>query len=267
MSRRPYGQFCGLARAVELIGERWALLIVRDLLVGPRRFTDLERGLPGIPTNVLAARLRELEDAGLVERRIQPRPAGGVVYELTEYGQDLEDAVVCLARWGARSLGAPRPDEVVTADSLVLALRSAFDAAGAGDLRAAFELRVGSTAVHARVHAGHVEVGAGSIADADVVIEADLAVRELLAGELTAAQAVRAGALRCTGPMELLERFLVAFPIRSRRVAVGAESLRARRTAPGPRGPKLEASEPGAPKLEATPIAGSGLRTVPLGTG
>src|ERR671936_950820 len=112
--RRSYGQFCGLARAVEVVGERWALLIVRDLLVGPKRFTDLRRGLPRIPTNVLAERLRELEYAGVVRRRLLPRPAGSVVYELTPYGQELEEAVLPLGRWGARALGEPRPDEIVT---------------------------------------------------------------------------------------------------------------------------------------------------------
>src|ERR671931_2934804 len=94
--RRAYGQYCGLARAVEVVGERWALLIVRDLLVGPKRFTDLRRGLPRIPTNVLAERLRELEDAGVVRRRVLPRPAGSVVYELTDYGSELEDVVMRL---------------------------------------------------------------------------------------------------------------------------------------------------------------------------
>ena len=84
MAGRSYGQFCGLSRALELIGERWALLIVRDLLVGPRRFTDLRRGLPRIPTNILSSRLRELEYAGVVRRRVLPRPATSVVYELTE---------------------------------------------------------------------------------------------------------------------------------------------------------------------------------------
>src|SRR5690242_10753819 len=99
MTKRGYGQYCGLARAIELVGERWALLIIRDLLVGPKRFSDLRRGIPRIPSNILTDRLKELEDAGLVQRRVLPRPASGVVYELTEYGSDLENAVVALSRW------------------------------------------------------------------------------------------------------------------------------------------------------------------------
>src|SRR4030081_2564633 len=108
MSARRYGQFCGVTRALEIVGERWAVLIVRDLLVGPKRFTDLLRGLPKIPTNVLAARLKELEAAGVLRRRVLPRPAGSVIYELTEFGAELEDAIVTLGRWGAQPLDAPR---------------------------------------------------------------------------------------------------------------------------------------------------------------
>src|SRR5205823_2044256 len=101
---RQYGQYCGLARALDLVGERWALLVIRDLLVGPRRFSDLRQGLPRIPTNVLADRLKELEEAGVVRRRALPRPAASVVYELTEYGWELEDSVLRLGLWGAKSL-------------------------------------------------------------------------------------------------------------------------------------------------------------------
>src|SRR5919201_6000091 len=141
--RRSYGQFCGLARAVEVVGERWALLIVRDLLVGPKRFTDLRRGLPRIPTNVLAERLRELEDAGVVQRRLLPRPAGSVVYDLTAYGRALDEVVMALGRWGALAMGEPRPDEIVTPDSLIIALRTTFchDSAPPGPV--AYELRLG----------------------------------------------------------------------------------------------------------------------------
>src|SRR5690349_9117506 len=123
MVKRSYGQYCGFARALELVGERWALLIVRDLLIGPKRFSEIQRGLPGIPTNILTSRLNELEDSGLVQRRLLARPAKGVVYELTEDGLALEDAVMALGRWGARHLGEPNEDEVVTEDSIASALR------------------------------------------------------------------------------------------------------------------------------------------------
>src|ERR1041384_1394007 len=128
MAARSYGQYCGVTPAVELIGERWAMLIVRDLLVGPRRYTDLRQGLPRIPTNILSARLKEMEEAGIVQRRVLPRPSGAVVYELTEYGAELEEVVLGLGRWGAKALGEPGDDEIVTVDSMIMALRSTFRA-------------------------------------------------------------------------------------------------------------------------------------------
>src|SRR6266508_2398186 len=124
MTKRHYGQFCGLAHALELVGERWALLIVRDLVPGPKRFTDLRRGLLRIPTNILSARLKELEGDGIVHRRVLPRPDGSVVYELTDYGTELEDVVLRLGLWGARSLCQPRPEDVVTPDSDTMPLPS-----------------------------------------------------------------------------------------------------------------------------------------------
>src|SRR5690349_12444802 len=165
MTRRPYHQVCGLAHALELVGERWALLVVRDLVLGPKRFTDLRRGLPRIPTNILSARLKELEDAGIVRRRLLPRPAAGVAYELSEYGQELEDVVLRLGLWGARSLGNPRPEDIVTTDSLILALRATFSPEAAGDLRATYELRLGPVVVHASVDRGTLQAGEGPLVE------------------------------------------------------------------------------------------------------
>jgi DNA-binding HxlR family transcriptional regulator len=213
MTRRGYGQFCGLARAAEIVGERWALLVVRDLLVGPKRYTDLRRGLPRIPTNILAARLKELERAGVVARRVLPRPDGSVVYELTDYGLDLEDAVVHLGRWGARSLGDPKPDEILTVDSLVMAMRSTFDPAAAAGVRATYELRVGDIVLHIRVTDGEVRVGEGAVSDADLVIETGPAIKALMAAELRPADAVANGSVRLTGDDRLLARFVEMFHV------------------------------------------------------
>jgi DNA-binding HxlR family transcriptional regulator len=107
------GPLSGLGRALELVGGRWALLVAGELLSGPKRFTDLRRALPRIPTNVLSARLREMEATGVIHRRILPRPATGIAYELTEYGQKLEDIVLRLGQWGARSAREPLPADVV----------------------------------------------------------------------------------------------------------------------------------------------------------
>jgi DNA-binding HxlR family transcriptional regulator len=213
MSKRAYGQFCGLVRALEVVGERWALLIVRDLLVGPRRFTDLRRGLPRIPTNILSARLKELEQAGVVQRRVLPRPSTGVVYELTEMGRGLEEPVIALGRWGARLLREPAEDEIVTVDSMVMALRSTFRAEHARGAHLGFELRMGPVVVHARVDDGRVEVAGGPLEGADLVIEAGPGIRALMAGEITADEATAGGVVSVTGDARLLARFAEIFRI------------------------------------------------------
>lgn len=239
MTTKTYGQYCGVARALELVGERWALLIVRDLLVGPKRYTDLRTGLPKIPTNVLATRLKELEASGLVVRTVQPRPSGAIVYELTPYGADLEDVVLALGRWGARSLGELRPGEIVTADILVMALRSTFQPGAAGAVRAKYELRFGDIVVHAVVDddddltvdlgplAGDsaqtgTGTGAGTAAGTEaaagagggaVVVEAFAPIGPLLTGAIDGAEALKSGLMVTSGTAEDLDRFAELFRI------------------------------------------------------
>jgi DNA-binding HxlR family transcriptional regulator len=208
---RGFGQYCGLARALELVGERWALLVVRDLLLGPKRYTYLRGGLPRIPTNVLAARLKELEEAGVVRRRLLPRPAASVVYELTPYGRELEDVVLRLGRWGARSLGAPARDDVLTADALVLALRATFQPEAARGLSASYELRVGPAVVHASVRDGTLEAAVGPLAGADLVVETGPALKALMTGALGPDDAVAGGEVRLLGDPALLTRFVALF--------------------------------------------------------
>ncbi|HEX6472273.1 MAG TPA: winged helix-turn-helix transcriptional regulator [Streptosporangiaceae bacterium] len=213
LTRRPYGQYCGLAHALEIIGERWSMLIVRDLLVGPKRFTDLQKGLPRIPVNILFARLKELERSGVVARRSGTDET--IVYDLTDYGRELDDIALRLGRWGARSLGEPRPFDVITVDSMIMAMRTTFRAEAAGDLRAAFVLDLGDVVIHARVAGGQVQAGPGGLADPDLVIETK-ALKPLLAHEVTPAEAVAAGSVRITGSPALLDRFVEIFAIPDR---------------------------------------------------
>jgi DNA-binding HxlR family transcriptional regulator len=155
VAARSYGQYCGVTTAIELVSERWALLIIRDLLVGPRRYTDLKQGLPKIPTNILSARLKELQESEVI-RRI-PLARCGLVYELTGYGRELEPIVLALGRWGFRSMGEPKDDEIVTADSLTMALRTAFRperASGSLD----FRIQVGAVQLRTRVSDGELKV-------------------------------------------------------------------------------------------------------------
>ncbi|MBV9276950.1 MAG: helix-turn-helix transcriptional regulator [Candidatus Eremiobacteraeota bacterium] len=214
MPGRSYGQYCGFSRALEIVGERWALLIVRDLLVGPKRFSDLQRGLPGIPSNILTTRLKELEDDGIVQRRLLPRPSGAVVYELTTAGRQLEEPVISLGRWGAKRLGEPRADETVTEDSIASALLSTFCAKAAGRSSVSYELRVGSgITVHARVRGGKLEVGRGPLTRPDLIIEAGPGIRALMAREISPEEALRKKIVRVRGDKKLLTRFTEMFQI------------------------------------------------------
>src|SRR4051794_30508646 len=125
-TKRSYGEACRFAHALDVVGERWGLMVVRELLLGPKRYTDLREGLPKASTNILAERLRELEQRGVVRKRRLPPPYGSSVYELTEWGMELEPIVTRLGAWGARSPFPPDSREI-GADSIVLALRSLFD--------------------------------------------------------------------------------------------------------------------------------------------
>jgi DNA-binding HxlR family transcriptional regulator len=171
---RSYGDPCGIARALDVIGERWALLIVRELLYGPKRFTDLRAGLGASP-NVVSQRLAELEAAGVVEQR----KSGGALYELTDWGRELHPILLRLGLWGARS--SHRPTGELTVDSLMAALESTFVAENAADLRASYELRLGEERFAIRVDQGKIAVARGTARTPDVVIETDAATLRALA--------------------------------------------------------------------------------------
>jgi DNA-binding HxlR family transcriptional regulator len=197
---RNYGQFCGLARALDLVGERWALLVVRDLLIGPKRFTELQEGLHGIPTNVLTSRLRELEDAGVVQRRAQAQPGRGVVYELTDYGLELEEPVLRLGFWGAKALGTPEKDDFFSMDSLALALRGAFHPEKARGPQRLYELRVDGKSLRIAVKRGGFSAPASSPGKPDLVLETDAGVlSELFAGTQDVGAATSSGRARIDG--------------------------------------------------------------------
>ncbi|MEV6864820.1 helix-turn-helix domain-containing protein [Streptosporangium subroseum] len=211
MKHRDFGQYCGLARALELVGERWALLIVRDLAVRPRRYTDLLDGLPGIPTNVLATRLKELERAGIVERRIAPAPQRGVVYALTSDGRNLEPAVLALGRWGATQLGEPRPGEIVTPESLTMTLRAVFDHAAAAGLTASWEIHALDIVLHLVVTDGRLEAGVGP-----APVEPDLVMTftpEDLPSFQALMRAAECGLVELAGKRKLFDTFTRLFAI------------------------------------------------------
>jgi DNA-binding HxlR family transcriptional regulator len=213
MKTQTYGQYCGLARALEVVGEPWAMLVIRDLLVAPKGFAELHQGLPGIHISVLSARLEELEHAGVIRRSVPGLSTEPVVFELTEYGSELEDIAVRLSRWGAKTLGSPRRDETVTLNSMIMALRTMFRPEAARGVRMNYQLNLGEMVLHARVNDGTLEVGQGPVADADLIMEAGPALKALMAGEMSPREAMESDGVRLTGDPHLLEWFVELFHI------------------------------------------------------
>jgi DNA-binding HxlR family transcriptional regulator len=170
--RRVYDDACGTAHGLELIGERWALLVLRELMLGPRRFSQLRADLPGISANVLTQRLGELEARGLVVKKKLPPPANVQVYEATEWGLEAEPIVQTLGRWAARS---PRHDPTlpISGVSILLSVRTMFDRRKIGDLAATIQFRFGPDAYVGRIHDGEIDIAAGEAERPDLTIDAD----------------------------------------------------------------------------------------------
>jgi DNA-binding HxlR family transcriptional regulator len=193
-TRRTYADGCGIARALDVVGERWALLVVRELLLGPQRFSDLRRALPGASSNVVADRLRELSDRGVVRRRTLPPPAASQVYELTAWGRELEPIVLALGGWGLR---VPRPSEPMTisATSVLLYVRGSIDP-GERTYRVELDDRVWTV----RAEAGEVIVEPGEPAGADGSIRTDpKTLNALLDDPATLGEAVAVGTAEVVG--------------------------------------------------------------------
>ena len=210
--RRGYGQYCAVASALDVVGERWTLLIVRDLFLGPKRYTDLRNGLPGIATDLLTARLRTLETAGLVRRRTLPKPAPASVYELTERGRLLGPALGALAQVGFAFLGEPDDDAQIPPDRLALALRAAFDPGAVPDHSATYQLELDAEPFIITVRGEEIAVAPGSAPAADLTLRTDpLTLTRLLRGSGGARDARASGALRLEGDPGRLDQFLAAF--------------------------------------------------------
>ncbi|QLE75114.1 hypothetical protein FGW37_29040 [Streptomyces rectiverticillatus] len=204
---RSYDQFCPAARALDVIGGRWTLLIVRELLLGPRRYTDLVAGLPGIGPNVLAERLRELREAGVVSRSRVPPPAASTVYELTALGEAMRPVVDELTRWGLRFLGAPRPGERFRLGWLLGCVRAGFRPELARGLHETYEFRVDGEVFHLRVDDGTLDVRHGSAGDAACVVSTDLATFMAVGARLLAVEdAVERGIAQLEGGLDAVAR-------------------------------------------------------------
>lgn len=209
VSPRSYKQLCGIASALDVIGDRWATLVVRDLLLGPLRFGDLADGLPGIGTNTLAARLRQLESAGVVQRTPLPLPDRGTAYELTDYGRELEPILMALGRWGTKSMQHLPPGVVARSRWLVGAMPAFHDPGRRVARPTTWELRLpdGSFTVRARGRAFSVVAGAPEAPDLIVTTRDDV-LHALLDGSLSATEAVRSGSVVLEGDASALPLLL-----------------------------------------------------------
>ena len=212
-TKRTYGDRCGVARALDIVGERWALLVVRELLLGPKRFTDLRAGLPHVGPDVLAQRLRDLEQSGIVRRGTLPPPAGSRIYELTERGRELEPVVIALGRFGSVAPFPPGEAEIGV-DAVVIALKSLFAPAGADGRAYSYELRLGEQRFRLDVADGRIDIARGSPPAPDATIETDpgTLARVLWHGRKLD-EARRAGDLAVEGDRKAVTRFVALFPL------------------------------------------------------
>jgi DNA-binding HxlR family transcriptional regulator/putative sterol carrier protein len=218
-----YRQYCGAARALDTVGDRWTLLIVRELRFGPRRFTDLRDGLPGISRNLLTQRLRELESDGVVMRRELPPPAARQVYELTDDGRDLAEAMLPLVAWGARRLGTRKPGESFRPHWAALAMAAFADRDAARGVTETYEYRVGGLVFHFTVDDGSIQLHQGPAEDPAITVTTDEETWARLAtGEIESSSASAAGALAITGDPEAAVRLRKI--LSRRRVLAGAKA-------------------------------------------
>jgi len=210
MKKRSYNQFCALASALDIIGERWNLLIIRELLTGPRRYTDLIDGLPGISTNLLAERLKELEELGIIRRCMLPPPAGSTVYQLTSLGQALETSMIELGKWGSRFLPASC-DEVnlPSVGAISLAIKAFFHPQTAQGMNETYELHLDQEVLQVNVSDGEISVHQGQYRNPDAIFYTTMQVFvDLFTGQFDPDEAVANDLLRIEGDPDTLKRFL-----------------------------------------------------------
>jgi DNA-binding HxlR family transcriptional regulator/putative sterol carrier protein len=207
MPEHRYNQYCGLARALDVVGDRWTLLIVRELMLGPRRFTDLIDGLPGISRKLLTERLRALERDGVIARQDLPPPAARQVYELTDEGRDLAGAAIPLVAWGARRLGEREPSESFRARWAALAMTTFADREAAKGVSETYQYVVGGSAFHFTVDDGSVELHGGHAQDPAVTLTTDEETwADIASGKITGSAATAAGTLAVDGDRQAASR-------------------------------------------------------------
>jgi len=225
-SSRSYGQACSVANFLDQLGNRWTLLIVRDLLVGPRRFKELLEGLPGIGANLLSSRLHDLQQQRIIQK-VSIRNSRVLVYELTETGRELEPAILAMARWGMRHARAESEDSLFRPDLLVVAFRAAFQPQDMEGVDETYEFRIGDCVFFARVSHGKVETGLGTAPDPALVYITDTETFvQIVSGQSNEQEARESGRLNVVGDKAVYQRFLHLFstPAQSSQAGRGVPS-------------------------------------------
>ena len=210
MSNKSYNQYCGLAYALDIVGERWTILIIRELMAGPRRFTDIVDGLPGISTNLLSERLKSLEQQGMLNRRLLPPPAGSTVYELTALGQALETTLLELGKWGSQFVPpSAEGASLLNVGSYALTLKTFFRPEQAQGVDEIYELRIDNEVLQVQIKAGEIHVQQGQALPADVVFCTDIPTYlGLLTRQIQPDEAISGGLIQIKGDPCALKRFL-----------------------------------------------------------
>ena len=219
-TRRWYDDACGAAHALDIVGERWALLVIRELMLGPKRFTDLRASLPGISANVLTQRLEGLEAAGVLEKRRLPPPVSAQVYELTPWGYESEPIFQTLGRWAARS-PTHDPSLPLSATSLLMSFRTMIVRERAARMDAVIGFRIGGESFRVHVHDGEIDAARAACDDASLIFTME--VGAVMAGAVYAGQMAdleAAGALTIDGDRALAQKFVTLFELPPK---VGAE--------------------------------------------
>ena len=224
MPRRTYSQYCPAAKALDVVGERWTLLIVRNLALGPQRYTDLLEGLPGLSPNVLAERLKHLEASGILIKRQLPPPAASTVYELTQQGVALTDVVLSLARWGHQFMDGPGRDESVEVRWLLVYLRSIANLEAAQDVHETYEFLIDDDLFHVSVDDGKVDAEQGpSPTRPAVTIRSDLSTFvQIGSGRILAADAIADGRTVVEGDLDAVARSLAILTLEEREPVLAA---------------------------------------------
>ena len=213
LGKRSYDDGCAMAHALDLVGERWGLLVIRELMLGPKRFTDLRVSLPGISANVLTQRLEELEAVSILERHKLPPPIATWVYRLTEWGQELEPIVQSFGKWAARSPHMPEGAHM-SVNSVVLSFRTMFNSDVASNFKASLQLNLSGEPFQVTIADGELEIVRGEIARPDATLDGSSdAIAALVYGGRSLDDAVRAGELTISGDIAKLKRFATLFPL------------------------------------------------------